>query len=1087
MDVSLNSSYFVDRLIRGRAAARTSICIALRALPVFALLTMLTIQNAAAGGITTTYTYDDLDRVVSETMLGNNGALSTATITATTTTAYNGLTTTVTRKKATVGQADPADRTDQVTVRTVDSQGKPLVITDAISGNTRFVHDAVGNLVTVTAPTAANQTGSAAGSGLSETISYDIRGRKMTLTSAQAGTHSSRYNGLGELVRQSDGRGWVSVHSYDDLGRMTQRNEREGSGSSSPTFSTNWTYDTGAQCGQRIVGKLCTVTTSRANYANSFGNTPNGLSTESKNTYDQIGRLERSERTMNLSSPVVQGDPATGPKRFTTTTFYDSNSRAQQMGTAGGVIFRNNFAAWNGSVYNVTDPSTVNSYWQANSRHLDGQIKWMNVGGTIGTNASAYQTVKTLDGLGRIDTIKTGNATSGANVTNVQNANYDIDSFGNLVARSDLPTGGASGAAITMTAAETYQYDALNRVTGKNNIANSVSTFDALGNIQTKANQAGAYTYDATNKRLIDYAGRTYQYDGDGNVTSDGSGGRTISYTPWNLPWRAARGGNALTWDYDDSHARTIEKSTQHGTTFFAGGYELVVPTDSTTMNPKMIERTYIPSPEGVVGTLTRTSIGNTTTAETVTNKTEYWHKDHLGSLVATTDQTGAITQRFRFDPWGARECLTALGTTTSCSASATTGGATGNGSEERGFTGHEMLDEVGLIHMNGRLYDPEIGRFLQADPIIQEPLNGQNYNRYGYVQNNPLSYTDPTGFSWWTKWRRPVIGLVAAIAVPWAVGEMFLANVGVGEIGTYAVGSIGSEAAALTASGQAVANVAGGLAAGAIQGGNVQSAIVGAFTAGLQFGVGQTFGHATPSLFGSQAGLAAQKALAHAAIGCASSAASGGSCKSGAAAAGFSSIAGGSLLGANNIIGRAVVGAVASKLAGGKAEQGAVLAAMEFLYNEVGNSDMRGYQSKNLVMPGFHDYTIDSVICSLGAAGCNKDDVFDALRKFPAPQRFGSPERKTGVNTGDTSFALGLGYVDHWVGNYQLTNITRNYQHLLDPGVVIRSVIEVDGQVVVRSQGYGTGLMPQVNSGRAGYYAWTVRTDSRIKSSLGF
>jgi RHS repeat-associated protein len=245
------------------------------------------------------------------------------------------------------------------------------------------------------------------------------------------------------------------------------------------------------------------------------------------------------------------------------------------------------------------------------------------------------------------------------------------------------------------------------------------------------------------------------------------------------------------------------------------------------------------------------------------------------------------------------------------------------------------MLDEIGLIHMNGRLYDPEIGRFLQADPIIQEPLNGQNYNRYGYVQNNPLSHTDPTGFSWWTKWRRPIVGLVAAIAVPWAVGELFLANVGVGEIGTYAVGSIGSEAAALTASGQAVANVAGGLAAGAIQGGNVQSAVIGAFTAGLQFGVGQTFGHATPSLFGSQAGLAAQKALAHAAIGCASSEASGGSCKSGAAAAGFSSIAGGSIPGANNIIGRAVVGAVASRLAGGRAEQGALLGAMEYLYNE--------------------------------------------------------------------------------------------------------------------------------------------------------
>lgn len=248
------------------------------------------------------------------------------------------------------------------------------------------------------------------------------------------------------------------------------------------------------------------------------------------------------------------------------------------------------------------------------------------------------------------------------------------------------------------------------------------------------------------------------------------------------------------------------------------------------------------------------------------------------------------------------------------------------------------MLDEHGLVHMNGRLYDPEIGRFLQADPIIQEPLNGQNYNRYAYVQNNPLSYTDPTGFSWWTKWRRPIIGLIAAIAVPWAVGEIFMANASVGG----ALAEIGSaEIISLTATGKGAAAVAGGAAAGGIQGGNVQSAVIGAFTAGLQFGVGQALGHSTPSLFSAGAGRAAQKMIAHAAIGCASAAASGGSCKAGAAAAGFSSFAGGSIPGANNILGRAAAGAIAAKLAGGKAEQGALLAAMEFLYNECGATFM--------------------------------------------------------------------------------------------------------------------------------------------------
>jgi RHS repeat-associated protein len=64
-----------------------------------------------------------------------------------------------------------------------------------------------------------------------------------------------------------------------------------------------------------------------------------------------------------------------------------------------------------------------------------------------------------------------------------------------------------------------------------------------------------------------------------------------------------------------------------------------------------------------------------------------------------------------------------------------------------RGFTGHEHVDHANVIHMNGRIYDPAIGRFMQADPMVQEVDNSQNFNRYSYVINNPLSYTDPTGY----------------------------------------------------------------------------------------------------------------------------------------------------------------------------------------------------------------------------------------------------------------------------------------------------------------------------------------------------
>jgi RHS repeat-associated protein len=66
----------------------------------------------------------------------------------------------------------------------------------------------------------------------------------------------------------------------------------------------------------------------------------------------------------------------------------------------------------------------------------------------------------------------------------------------------------------------------------------------------------------------------------------------------------------------------------------------------------------------------------------------------------------------------------------------------------QRGFTGHEHLDEFQLIHMNGRLYDQDLGRFFGVDPLIQFPSNSQSLNPYAYLMNNPLSGTDPTGYA---------------------------------------------------------------------------------------------------------------------------------------------------------------------------------------------------------------------------------------------------------------------------------------------------------------------------------------------------
>ena len=68
-------------------------------------------------------------------------------------------------------------------------------------------------------------------------------------------------------------------------------------------------------------------------------------------------------------------------------------------------------------------------------------------------------------------------------------------------------------------------------------------------------------------------------------------------------------------------------------------------------------------------------------------------------------------------------------------------------GTTTHGYTGHEMAESVGVIHMNGRIYDPQLARFLQADPLVQSPQNLQSWNRYSYGFNNPMMYTDPSGY----------------------------------------------------------------------------------------------------------------------------------------------------------------------------------------------------------------------------------------------------------------------------------------------------------------------------------------------------
>lgn len=108
-----------------------------------------------------------------------------------------------------------------------------------------------------------------------------------------------------------------------------------------------------------------------------------------------------------------------------------------------------------------------------------------------------------------------------------------------------------------------------------------------------------------------------------------------------------------------------------------------------------------------------------------------YVIKDHQGSMYATI--TNLAIERYSFDAWGRRRNPQTLSYDNVTA------------SFDRGYTLHEHYDDFGLINMNGRLYDPLVGRMLSPDIVIQDEQNSQAYNRYSYCFNNPLKFTDPS------------------------------------------------------------------------------------------------------------------------------------------------------------------------------------------------------------------------------------------------------------------------------------------------------------------------------------------------------
>lgn len=269
---------------------------------------------------------------------------------------------------------------------------------------------------------------------------------------------------------------------------------------------------------------------------------------------------------------------------------------------------------------------------------------------------------------------------------------------------------------------ETFGYDNLDRLTSATVTGQAANTVTynsgaSTGNIATKTS-IGTYSYDSGKIHAV--ASIT---NPNGTVPT---GTQNITYTAYHQPNTIIEGINKVTFTYGPDYERrkmVIEQNNVvQSTRYYFGSYEKIVSGGTTT------HLHYIGSGAGLVAIVSR--VGSTDTYN-------YTYTDHLGSILTVTNASGTVIAEQNFDAWGRSR---------NPSDWTFTNVPTPPAWLIRGYTGHEHLPQFNLINMNGRVYDPILGRMLSVDNFVQSPTSTQNYNRYAYVVNNPLKYKDPSG-----------------------------------------------------------------------------------------------------------------------------------------------------------------------------------------------------------------------------------------------------------------------------------------------------------------------------------------------------
>jgi len=597
---------------------------------------------------------------------------------------------------------------------------------------TTYDYDAQGNNTWLEDPD-GNQT----------KVTYNQRGFKTSLVDQNLGTWTYVHNGYGELKEQTDARGIKVCQTYDPLGRRIQRIE----GCNYATghldrLVTDWGYDTTNGIGQlaAVFGPYVTLASVQygelirfdslarpQNHIRVIGNDVFWYTFE----YDDQGRLEK------LTYPSTAGDATglvPGSNRHTVENVYNAQGALQTVREFGGSA----------------------TYWQLTATNA------MGMASSFVQNAGSNG-VMTIRGFDPATGVMLSNASMNSGGMFLEDE-YEWDNRGNFRERRDMALA-LNGANLT----EKFEYDGLDRLKHIRVTAPSINggteklytnSYSLSGRLLGRGTSNGPdysnYLYGTGNTsapgdagphavRQVTVGGATklYTYDNNGNVLTGDS--RTVTWNSQNMPTLISRGQESAAFTYGPDHQRykqhLIESCVGCGcinpttTTLYVGGLmERIAKND----NGGLLEyRHYIQANGQTIAVHTEWSNGS--------QRDEYLHHDHLGSVVRITGSNGTIVDRLSYDPWGKRRSAVAS-TAWLASAPGTYLLPTSLDHLTRGFTGHEHLDTLGLIHMNGRVYDPELGRFLSADPVVQFPASTQGLDRYSYVLNNPLSATDPTG-----------------------------------------------------------------------------------------------------------------------------------------------------------------------------------------------------------------------------------------------------------------------------------------------------------------------------------------------------